>query len=349
MPFLPEGCSTGLALRAEAIDSWADNCDLAQFLGDLYDQDVVGYMADGRMFRSNSRDYGLQLYADGRTKYLAKAVEFGVTAHAHRFETLEGQGIPDQIPVFEQDPDFGLMAKYAIALEGVTTAMLEESAFFSVAHMLEVVNELECSQLLASHLFYKQALQVLRGFVELSVLHLAFANYPDRYARWVQRDVSFRIPALRASADQIGLIEKLQLEGLIPDDLRRATERLYGDLNGAIHSNEARLINRGADTDAWVGLQFKRDQYVDWCRYLAQSAIIGIRLLAYMLALRLHRPHPEGLTCSECGQRNSYDIVAERSRFVTIKCRDCGHEFDLIAEVATAYGIGHHQPGAQET
>jgi hypothetical protein len=344
MPFLPERCSTGLALRAEAIDSWADNCDLAEFLGELYDHDVVGYMADGTMFRSNSRDYGLKLYADGKKKYLAKAAEFGASAHAHRFETLEDQGIPDQIPVFEQDPEFGLMAKYAIALDAVTTAMLEDSALFSVAHTLEVVSELECSQLLASHLFYKQALQVLRGFVELSVLHLAFANYPDKYERWVQRDVSFRIPALRGSAEQIGLIEKLELEGLIPDDLRRATERLYGDLNGAIHSNEARLINRGADTKTWVGLQFKRDQYVDWCRYLANAANVSIRLLAYMLALHLHKPHPEGLTCSHCKRRHSYDIVTERPRFVTVRCRDCGYEFDLVTEVAQAYGIGRDRP-----
>lgn len=287
MTFLPERCSTGLRLSAEPISSWADNCDLAEFIGDLYDHDLVMKFPDGTVHRSNCREYGLSLYARGKATYLAKAADFGVSAHAHRFETLPDQGVPDIVPLFEQDPEFGRMAKYAIALDTITTAMLEDGAFFSVAHSLEALSELECSVLLASNLYYKQALQVLRGFLELAVLHLAFAKYPERFRRWQQRDPNFRIPSLRGSAQERGLLEQLEIEGAIPHDLRREAELLYGRLNGAIHSNEARLIHRGTDAKTWVGLQFKEDEYREWCRSFEQVVKVGVRLLAYMLALNV--------------------------------------------------------------
>lgn len=287
MPFLPERCSSGLTLSAEPIASWADDCDLALFLGDLFDHDLVMKLPDGTVHRNNCREYGLDLYARGKASYLAKAVEFGASAQEHHFETLPDQGVPDIIPAFEQDPEFGRMAKYAIALDAVTTAMLEDGAFFSVAHTLEALSELECSVLLASRLYYKHALQVLRGFLELSVLHLAFAKYPDRFQRWQRRDPSFRIPSLRGSAQERGLLEQLEIEGAIPPDLRQQAELLYGRLNGAIHSNEARLIHRGTDAKTWVGLQFKQDQYLDWCGYFAQVVTVGVRLLAHMLTLHL--------------------------------------------------------------
>jgi hypothetical protein len=69
--------------------------------------------------------------------------------------------------------------------------------------------------------------------------------------------------------------------------LRQQAELLYGRLNGAIHSNEARLIHRGTDAKTWVGLQFKQDQYLDWCGYFAQVVTVGVRLLAHMLTLHL--------------------------------------------------------------
>ena|SRR5437870_4599432 len=72
MPFLPERCSSGLTLSAEPIASWADDCDLAVFLGDLFDHDLVMKFPDGTVHRSNCQEYGLDLYARGKASYLAK-------------------------------------------------------------------------------------------------------------------------------------------------------------------------------------------------------------------------------------------------------------------------------------
>jgi hypothetical protein len=135
-------------------------------------------------------------------------------------------------------------------------------------------------------------------------------------------------------------LEQLELEGVIPWDLRQEAERLYGQLNGAIHSNENRLIHRGAEGTTWIGRQFKQDQYSEWCQHFADAVRIGVRLLASMLALHLQRPHPEGLTCSRCQGLKTFAIVAQNSARVTVRCSQCSYEFDLVPEVAHAYGIG---------
>ena len=56
-----------------------------------------------------------------------------------------------------------------------------ESAFFSLAHILETFSDLECSILLASRLYYKQAIQVLRSYLETSVLQLYFIKDIDAF------------------------------------------------------------------------------------------------------------------------------------------------------------------------
>ena len=89
-----------------------------------------------------------------------------------------------------------------------------------------------------------------------------------------------------------------------------------------------------------MGRQFKQDQYSEWCLLFANAARIGIRLVASMLALHLHRPRPEGLTCSRCQGLKTFAIVAQNSTRVTVRCSQCSYEFDLVPEVADAYGIG---------
>jgi hypothetical protein len=115
---------------------------------------------------------------------------------------------------------------------------------------------------------------------------------------------------------------------------------LYGKLNGAIHSNEARFINRGASGDTWVGLQFKRDQYIDWCDHFVQVVTVGIRLLTYTLALHFATPKLGGFKCHQCDGLNTFSIVRGVSeQCVLLKCSKCGAERDLLREVAQAYGL----------
>ena len=65
--------------------------------------------------------------------------------------------------------------KYAIAWHQLTGSILSESAFSSLPHILEAGLDLECSIDLAMDHYYKQASQILRGFLEGQVLDLVLA------------------------------------------------------------------------------------------------------------------------------------------------------------------------------
>ncbi len=89
------------------------------------------------------------------------------------------------------------------------------------------------------------------------------------------------------------------------------------------------------------GLQFKRDQYIDWCQFAVKAVTLGIRLLMLTLAVHFSMPQSGGFKCHECEGVNTFFVVgASGNSNVRIRCRACGRERDLLSEVAQAYGLG---------
>jgi len=62
--------------------------------------------------------------------------------------------------------------------------ILGEEGCFSLSHLFEADSDLDASIVLASNLYYKQSLQVLRSYIETMVLHLYFANNPYDFEKW---------------------------------------------------------------------------------------------------------------------------------------------------------------------
>lgn len=83
------------------------------------------------------------------------------------------------------------MAKYAAAFDSVLNAMLSDGAFGSLPHISEVNSDLTCSVMLASNMYYKQALQALRGVLELSVAQVHFVTHPEDFQGWVSATTAF--------------------------------------------------------------------------------------------------------------------------------------------------------------
>jgi hypothetical protein len=77
---------------------------------------------------------------------------------------------------FYQDARFGQIAKYTIALECCIQSLLEDAGFYSLAHVLESESDMECSLLLASNFYYKQAIQMLRNILEEVFLPIHFCK-----------------------------------------------------------------------------------------------------------------------------------------------------------------------------
>jgi hypothetical protein len=272
---IPEGCIALLPLSPQPVAEWSDDSDVAKFLVRLFDIDSHATDENGQALTVNYKTYGISLFQEGRQRFIREAGEFRGVALDHQNSPIpEFEVRIDDVIDFTRDTAFGLMAKYAVVWDAILDTILSDGAFFSLAHTLEVRTELDCSMLLAKQLYYKQALQTLRGLLELSVLHVAFAANASSYEAWQNGD--YRIPSLRGKN---GLLKTLVGEKVLTSDVATRVGDLYEQLNGTIHSTEGKMIHTGLDKGRWAGLQFKSDQHHDWCNFVAQTLSVCIDLL----------------------------------------------------------------------
>jgi hypothetical protein len=336
---IPANCLKLLDFFREPVLGWTDTCDLQAFLYDLYDTPATAIDRDGNVTVSTYRSHGRTLYERGKQQFKDKAKEFTRVATEHKSCPADGVEIRiERIPDFTTNPDFGLMAKYAIAWSAANEAVLSESAFFSLSHTLESEDEIDCSILLASHLYYKQALQVLRSFIEISILQLFFVTNTKEFSDWQKGQ--FRTPPLRGRK---GLLAKMASAGLLAKALADAADRAYETLNASIHGAEAKLINAGLFSGQWAGLQYKSDQFQDWTSHFSRCAHLGIRILETTVNVWLSTPKPSGIVCDTCHSANNFAVIARDATkaypTIELKCKACGTRVNYRAAYAAGFGF----------
>src|SRR5882724_9378885 len=176
MEIIRDEVITYLPFAPEAIINWKTTGDLQTFLYAINDLPGVVLGAIGDRRGTNYRHCGKSTYQDGKKEFLDWAYRFGKLAR-------DNSGDAD-LPDFYEDLNFGLAAKYIIAWnEGVMSA-LSSGTFFSIAHILESMDDLMCSLGLASQLYYKHAQQTLRSFLEDAVLPIYFLQHRSEYSNW---------------------------------------------------------------------------------------------------------------------------------------------------------------------
>jgi len=140
---------------------------------------------------------------------------------------------------FYQDAQFGQVAKYAIALKCCTHRLLEDAGFYSLAHVLEAESDLDCSLLLASNFYYKQATLMLRSILEEVLLPIHFCDSVSDFDNWKANN--YRTPNLRG---RDGLIQRLLKKNIIHEPLATQTAVLYGNLSAYVHGSQSTLIHQ---------------------------------------------------------------------------------------------------------
>ncbi len=220
-------------------------------------------------------------------------------------------------------------------------AVLSESAFFSIGHTLETQTDLEASFRLVGHLYYKHAMQGLRGFIEDLVLPVWFAAKPDDFAKW-RAGSRYRVPQMQTregSREKTGMLDALAEAGQLSADLAAKTAILYGELNGAIHTKEQRLINRGSDRGAFRGEVYKADDFAEWSQLVSELVTVGAWLLSAQERQwrKLREEHP--IICDICHNWSEFRVERERhsdgtGESVTFHCDVCGHDVGYSAEFA---------------
>jgi hypothetical protein len=261
------------------------------------------------------------------------------------------------IPSFFDDQEFGRAAKYVVAWKCSVQNLLEEAGFYSLAHILESEAEINSSLLLASHVYYKQAVQVLRSFLEELVMPIHFCENVQEFNLWKAN--SYRTPPLRG---RDGLIKKLSQKGILPTSLATEVADLYGDLNSYIHGSENRLNYKNIHISTATDLIFDYRDFCKWAGYLCRSIDIGIRLLRVnylqwdaILFKKLEILKQEGkIMCTSCHNETDFDVMSLTTEmadfeiplpdgtwakadesfpgFIMYTCRQCGHLTVVEAE-----------------
>lgn len=311
-----------LPLSPQPLTDWNEHNDLGRFLRALYVGEVSFLSSDGTRHSSPSSSYPKTLFTNGRKRANRWARDF--QREASRAIQVPAAAKVDPIPLFKGDSAFGRAAKSLVAWESMVQSVLEESAFFSIGHVLETETDLECSFRLAACLYYKHALQVLRAFLEDAVLPIWFCEEPDDYVRWAQG--SYRVPPMRGDK---GLVEELVVRSVIPKALAVTFTRIYGELNAAIHAAESQLIHRGSDVGRYEGLVFKRQAFDTWSEALAEVVAVGGSLLAINIRQWGVRRSAYPLICDLCHNWKRFALrpteFAGEAQFVAT-CAVCGDE-----------------------
>jgi len=290
----------------------------------------------GETTEINYSSYAGHVFDSGFERYRDTSVHFRANA-LRAAPAPAAQEQAELFPYFEADNDFGLMAKHAVAWRGVVSEALSESAVFSLAHVLEAGNDLDCSVLLASSLYYRQALQVLRNFLDDVVLGLHFCDNQKDFAKWNQG--SFRTPPFRGHD---GVLSRLASRELLSQDLTEVAGTLYKELNGSIHGAEHHLINRGVFRGEWAGLIFKDERFVEWCDYFSKCVDLGIRVLRLTVNHWLKIHPADRIQCDTC-HGETFDVqtkVFANQPTVTLACKICNSSMTLTSERAAELGYG---------
>jgi hypothetical protein len=338
MEIVPQSCLALLPFAAQPVSAWGGDSDLLRFLTCLFDKPATLIDSGGKEYHGTYSSHGLYLYVHGTKQVQELSTSFGERARAATPAPAASTKV-EPVPDFAADPNFGLMAKYYIAWDGVVNEVLSESAFFSIAHVLESQAELACSILLASNLYYKHALQVLRNYIEGAVLQLYLCGNLSAFSDWKAN--SFRTPSFRGRS---GMLEDLVARGILPGTLADKASALYGELNGCIHSAEDKLIHRGAFTGEWSGLIFQYDRFQEWCGYVTQCISHGLHVLRIGVNLwnEMLAADVAGIRCSTCHGKNNFD-ASERQlpgrALTTLECRTCGNRMTFASDWIRTRGV----------
>jgi len=306
---LPPKVLKRLPFSREALTTWNKDTDLHGFLFDLYEGTGSGDLAE--IYMEEAKEYAYSLAA-----IFTNAANAATPAPAAKDQNI-------QIPEFTEDPAFGSTVKCIAAWRNLISNVLSEGHFFSLPHLLESETDLTCTVNLAADLYYRQAFQVLRGFIETIILPVHFCNNPSDYQKWKSNNYS--VPSLRGDK---GLLEKLKKSGVLSSSLADKASELYGILNGYIHGAETGLIHSGIPTANWNGHVFQAEKYGLWAKIFCESVELGIHVISLHLK-QWEASKPRHIVfCNVChNDKFATEEVVLSQPLIKYTCNNCGSSF----------------------
>lgn len=323
---IPDDLFRYLPFSKQSIRELESASDISNFLYVLHNKGGTIVAEDGTISDINYAVYGDFVYERGLEKFTNWAKIFAELASEAKIAPAAAEK-KINIPNFMDDVNFGAATKYFIAWDGVIGEVLSESAFYSLPHILESEEDLNSSLLLAANLFYKQAMQSIRSFIENLILPIFFCENPKNYIKW--KSDNYRTPSLRGDK---GVLVKLFKKGLITNEEKQKTSDIYGELNSFIHSSEGSLNHSGLFSNEWTGHVFNYDSFSLWADCISKSISLGVRLVKINIQQWERVSQGGGMICLICHGTNK--IVDKEFEFgnrslITYKCQQCGNKITI--------------------
>jgi hypothetical protein len=308
-----------LPFSAEPIRQWSVSTDIVRFIAGTIGIEPRDPVARGvtasqlrsgrRIAQRTARDFEKSAREDARRRHRSDFPALDLTA----------------------DPAFGLAAKYQLAWGQLACRAIAQRRAFSTAHLMESMAEISCSRHLAQGFYYKQALQILRNFLEEMVLSIYFQVHPDKFAEWRSPTASSKMPPVRGT-----MLPSLSAHSHIPAALSQQVGAIYEKLNGYTHGHEARLLHRFhalGPSESFDILALH-----DWCDAVTETLLAGIGLLQANVIAWGRTQHTSAVrACAKCGNADRFSIQtieeiegrplvrqATDPDLVYLACDDCG-------------------------
>lgn len=331
---LPETALSHFPFSAEPVDKWHSSSDLGRFAISLYDTPTGMLLASGEYITESTRDAGTASFqrASEQSKQLIDIFSEGLNSLGETEKhTLKAE--------------IGRSLKYYFAYDIAASAILSESAFGSLPHILEGNADLTCSIELAGSRYYKQALQVLRGYLEGQVVDVELTRSDSKFELW--RSGNYRIPPLRGES---GLLSKLQKANILDNQIVSRIGTAYGLLSRSVHGTEDSFINSGLFEGEHTGLTFRSDKLTQWSQQFCETVELGVILLAVRARIWSNMIKTNLDKCEVCraAQFENTELLTFGGReHLRRRCLFCTNEVTIRADTrARVYITTLELPGA---
>ncbi|EFK08816.1 conserved hypothetical protein [delta proteobacterium NaphS2] len=327
LEMIPKNCLSLIPFKPEALSSWSEDSDLLKYLMNLLNKDNGSIHIKRRRVPLDYSCYARKQFDCGHKEHVQMAKQFYHNASVKGCAPVPGNNA-EWIPEFMDDKNFGLMAKYHVAWSSTIEEILSEGACFSFAHALESESDLDCSILLASNLYYKQALQGLKNFLECILIELFFCDNSSAFDAWKAN--AYKVPPFRGKD---GILKHLQMSCILSSDLEKVGTNLLNGLD--VHLAESRLINSGVFNETWAGLLFHYGKFTAWTTYFARSVEFAIHVLKTTMDIWQKKffgqpTRFEGRTWEPFDDFDNRERGFTETENRTLICRRCGHRMVSI-------------------
>jgi hypothetical protein len=312
---LPQAAIDVLPFSAEPMSQWKEEVDIRLFVKALYPPPFYSPS-------SGTLDADMEK-------------EMREQARAFTKNLMEAQNATTYID-FYQDHSIGQTAKYALALKCCIQSLLEDAGFYSLAHVLEAESDSECSLLLASHFYYKQATLMLRNILEEIFLPIHFCDNVADFNAW--KADNYRTPNLRGKD---GLIKKLLKKNIIQEPLATRISNLYRDLSSYVHGSQSTIIHQNVHLGEVHHVEFEESVFSAWCQLFCECIDVCIRLLKInydqwhvIRSLKFEELAKVGKTlCHTCHNEEMFDRWLLPSKYLYTQREEEGQETKILENV----------------